>query len=161
MNCMDLQHRIGLIVQGNMQCNSNEQHQVIRQTQTMNLEFRFSHFPFVRGFIPSTFTGQERQPLPHVTWEYGGSCGSMHSDQIWYRYAPRSKQGGSIALLLGLKSIYPIVEMKIRPPNELVVVGQADIRRYLKWKKKSELMALLISWVVYAWCGICILGFLN
>lgn len=63
------------------------------------------------------------------------------------------------------------------PPNELVVVGltvisimypktlivtyQADIRRYLKWKKKSELMALLISWVVYAWCGICILGFLN
>lgn len=48
---MDLQHRIGLIVQGNMQCNSNEQHQVIRQTQTMNLEFRFSHFPFVRGFI--------------------------------------------------------------------------------------------------------------
>lgn len=64
---------------------------------------------------PSTFTGQERQPLPHVTWEYGGSCGSMHSDQIWYRYAPRSKQGGSIALLLGLKSIYPIVEMKTRP----------------------------------------------
>lgn len=59
------------------------------------------------------------------------------------------------------KYLQTMTQSSSLPPNELVVVGQADIRRYLKWKKKSELMALLISWVVYAWCGICILGFLN
>jgi hypothetical protein len=65
------------------------------------------------GVVWIQCSDRERQPLPHE--RNGGSCGSMPFYQIWYRYAPRSKQRSSIALLLDLKSIYPIFEAKILP----------------------------------------------